>query len=241
MSDVHGLRRAAERGITLGDVGQRIVLENDYVHVWEVSLAPGETIDFHIHRHPYLVISLGGGDNEIETIFGEKRMTREPLGETVFIDGMRPVHRLTNRAGVPYLSRLVELKHVTWEAEAAEKGSAEAPAAAMPADAAAALKEILVQTEDLEWADVARRAVAEDALAQRGDRRFDRAHQIQEGIGRPERASARLEPVHVLPLGPLPLYPVRADAEARHVLLQPQGVSAWPDDCRPDLDLPRDL
>ena len=85
------------------------------------SLAPGETIDFHIHRHPYLVISLGGGDNEIETIFGEKRMTREPLGETVFIDGMRPVHRLTNRAGVPYLSRLVELKHVTWEAEAAER------------------------------------------------------------------------------------------------------------------------
>jgi hypothetical protein len=30
---------------------------------------------------------------------------------------MRPVHRLTNRANIPYVSRLVELKHVTWKPE----------------------------------------------------------------------------------------------------------------------------
>src|SRR5487761_622569 len=103
MSDIHGIRRAAELGIRLGDVGQRIVLENEFVRVWEVALQPGETIDFHIHRHPYLVISLGGGENEIETIFGDKRKSCDPLGETVFIDGMRPVHKLANTAAVPYL------------------------------------------------------------------------------------------------------------------------------------------
>ena len=118
MSDPYGLKTAAERGIKLGPIGHRIVFENEHVRVWEVRLAPGETIDFHIHYHPYLVISLGGAENEIETIFGKTIATNEPLGETVFINDMRPVHRLTNRSRVPYLSRLIELKHVTWSAHA---------------------------------------------------------------------------------------------------------------------------
>ncbi len=83
MSDRSGLKAAAERGITLGQIGHRIVLENDHVRIWEVRLAPGETIDFHIHYHPYLIVSLGGGANEIETIFGDKIMVQEPLGSTV--------------------------------------------------------------------------------------------------------------------------------------------------------------
>ena len=66
---------------------------------------------------PYLVISLGGGENEIETIFGDKIATNEPLGSTVFMNEMRPVHRLTNRDKVRYLSRLIELKSVRWTAE----------------------------------------------------------------------------------------------------------------------------
>jgi hypothetical protein len=117
MADRHGLKAAAERGIALGKVGHRIVLENEHLRVWEVRLEPGETIDFHIHYHPYLVVSLGGGANEIETIFGERIAVEEPLGCTVFIGDMRPVHRLTNRSNELYLSRLIELKHVTWRAE----------------------------------------------------------------------------------------------------------------------------
>lgn len=117
MTDTHGLERAKQMGLTLREVGQRIVFENDYVRIWEIALKPGETQEFHIHYHPYIVISLGGGENEIETIFGDKRSTQESLGATVFIDGMRPVHRLTNKSKVPYLSRLVELKHVTWRPE----------------------------------------------------------------------------------------------------------------------------
>ncbi len=116
MSDSSGLKAAAARGIVLGQVGHRIVLENAHVRIWEVRLDPGETIDFHLHYHPYVVISLGGGENEIETIFGKTITVDEPLGSTVFIDDMRPVHRLTNRSKATYLSRLIELKHVTWSA-----------------------------------------------------------------------------------------------------------------------------
>jgi hypothetical protein len=117
MEDKTGIRTAAEKGITLGEIGQRIVLENEHVRIWEINLDPGETIDFHIHFHPYIVISLGGGENEIETIFGKKINVNEPLGSTVFIDDMRPVHRLTNRDKVRYLSRLIEIKSVRWSAD----------------------------------------------------------------------------------------------------------------------------
>jgi hypothetical protein len=114
MSDPYGLQEATKRGLALRDIGHRVVLENDHVRVWELNLEPGEMIDFHIHYHPYIIFSLGGGENEIETIFGDKIKTHEPLGHTVFIDLLRPVHRLTNRANVPYRSRLVELKHISW-------------------------------------------------------------------------------------------------------------------------------
>ena len=117
MADTYGITEAANRGITLGEVGQRIVLENEHVRIWEIRLEPGETIDFHIHYHPYVVISLGGGENEIETIFGQRIKTEEALGSTVFINEMRAVHRLTNRADITYLSRLIELKHIRWSAD----------------------------------------------------------------------------------------------------------------------------
>jgi hypothetical protein len=117
MSDKSGISTAAEKGVALGEVGQRIVFENEHVRIWEINLDPGETIDFHIHFHPYIVISLGGGENEIETIFGDRIKTHEPLGATVFMNEMRPVHRLTNRDRVRYLSRLIELKSIRWSAD----------------------------------------------------------------------------------------------------------------------------
>ena len=117
MDDKFGLKTATELGVKLGKIGQKILFENDQVRIWEIRLEPGETIDFHIHYHPYLVVSLGGGENEIETIFGRKISTQEPIGSFVFINEMREVHRLTNKAGIPYFSRLIELKSVTWIAE----------------------------------------------------------------------------------------------------------------------------
>jgi hypothetical protein len=117
MSDKIGMATAAAKGITLGQVGQQVVLENEHVRIWQIDLEPGETIDFHIHFHPYIIVSLGGGENEIETIFGDRITTNEPLGSIVFMSEMRPVHRLTNRAKIPYRSRLIELKSIRWPAE----------------------------------------------------------------------------------------------------------------------------
>ncbi len=117
MDDKLGLKAAADRGIALGNVGDKILFENEHIRMWEVRLEPGQTIDLHIHCHPYLVVSLGGGENEIETIFGKMISTNEPAGSFVFIDEMRAVHRLTNKSKVTYLSRLIEMKSITWSTE----------------------------------------------------------------------------------------------------------------------------
>ena len=116
MDDKVGLKEAEGRGIQLGEVGHKVLFENEHIRMWEVRLEPGQMIDFHIHYHPYLVVSLGGGENEIETIFGKKISTQEPIGSFVYIDEMREVHRLTNKSNVTYLSRLIEMKSVTWQA-----------------------------------------------------------------------------------------------------------------------------
>jgi hypothetical protein len=49
MPDKFGIAEAAKRGIKLGAIGHRIVIENEHVRIWEINLDPGETIDFHIH------------------------------------------------------------------------------------------------------------------------------------------------------------------------------------------------
>lgn len=114
MEDKFGLKAAADRGIELREIGDRILLENEFIRMWEVRLEPGQMLGFHIHYHPYVVVSLSGGANEIETISGKKIATDEPAGSYVFINEMREVHRLTNKSNVTYLSRLIEIKSVTW-------------------------------------------------------------------------------------------------------------------------------
>jgi hypothetical protein len=114
MDDKYGLKAAAARGITLREIGDKVLLENEHIRMWEVRLEPGQTLGFHIHYHPYAVLSLSGGENEIETISGRKITVQEPAGSHTFIDEMREVHQLTNKSDVVYLSRLIEIKSVTW-------------------------------------------------------------------------------------------------------------------------------
>jgi hypothetical protein len=42
-------------------VGSRLLYENDRVRVWDVSLAPGESLETHIHRLDYVILVESGG------------------------------------------------------------------------------------------------------------------------------------------------------------------------------------
>lgn len=155
----NGQNLVRERDIKLGDVGHTIILENEHVRIWEVRLEPGETIDFHMHYHPCVIISLNGDANLVETIFGDTRDTFEPMGKTLWFGDPRPIHRLHNKSDVTYVSRLIELLHIEWKIDGTMvKGSlsaAETPdgskAPELSKEVSDALEEILIQTDDLEW------------------------------------------------------------------------------------------
>ena len=43
-----------------GDVGTRMLWENDRVRIWELNLAPGEATDLHKHDLDYVIVQLEG-------------------------------------------------------------------------------------------------------------------------------------------------------------------------------------
>jgi hypothetical protein len=117
VKDRYGLREAEQKGIALDQVGQEILYEDEGIRIWGIALDPGDSQAFHFHRHPYVVISLGGNSNEIQTIFGDVRKTLEPAGNIVVRDEVGPVHRLTNVSDTPYACRLIEIKTEEWTSE----------------------------------------------------------------------------------------------------------------------------
>jgi hypothetical protein len=42
-------------------VGTRLLFDNDRVRVWELALAPGESLEAHIHRLDYIILVESGG------------------------------------------------------------------------------------------------------------------------------------------------------------------------------------
>ncbi len=42
-------------------VGTRLLFENEHVRVWDLALAPGESLAKHIHRHDYFFVVESGG------------------------------------------------------------------------------------------------------------------------------------------------------------------------------------
>jgi hypothetical protein len=42
-------------------VGTRLLFENDRVRVWDLALAPGESLEKHVHRLDYVILVESGG------------------------------------------------------------------------------------------------------------------------------------------------------------------------------------
>ena len=105
--DIHTMPDGSE--VTLGDVGQEIILENEHTRVWHISLDPGESQPWHLHHNPYLVIAIEAADNRITYTDGTFRDVHEFVGRTIEMDPS-PVHMLTNVGQTRYLSRLIEFK-----------------------------------------------------------------------------------------------------------------------------------
>ena len=98
-----------------GPLGQRVLLDDDAVRVWELTLAPGEESGLHRHEHDYLLVIVEGD-----------RVAAEPAPEsTTFTDRIEVevtppqaahlraggVENAINTGSIPYREFIIELKH----------------------------------------------------------------------------------------------------------------------------------
>jgi redox-sensitive bicupin YhaK (pirin superfamily) len=95
-------------------VGTKLLFENERVRVWDLSLAPGEALEKHIHRHDYLFIVASGGslrhvdpDNP-----ASDQAVRYEDNQVVFLEARSGIvhNRLINVGTDPYRNYVIELK-----------------------------------------------------------------------------------------------------------------------------------
>ena len=101
---------ATGEDLVLGDIGHKVIFENEHVRVWEVRLEPGDVQDWHLHHHPYVIVGVEGADNRMEFLDGsEPRQMSETPGHVVYREAGK-VHKLINEGDTRYVNRLIELK-----------------------------------------------------------------------------------------------------------------------------------
>jgi hypothetical protein len=92
-----------------GNVGTRLLLENERVKVWEMQLDPGEESDLHTHTMDYVLCILEGTSIDADAPDRPPfHGTVEP-GQVIYIRGGRS-ERAVNRSDVRFREIIVELK-----------------------------------------------------------------------------------------------------------------------------------
>jgi hypothetical protein len=93
-------------------VGLDVLLDNDAVRVWDVSLSAGGVQSWHHHHNPYVVLSVEGSEGRVDSLDGSPpRFISEYRGGAIHRP-VSPIHQLTNIGHRFYRCRLVELKHL---------------------------------------------------------------------------------------------------------------------------------
>ena len=99
----------------LGEVGTRLLFENDRVKTWELRLAPGEESAAHRHELDHLLIQLSGDrvavipEPDTEGPYREYLEAEVIPGMTVFVR-RGGVETARNVGGEPYREIIIELK-----------------------------------------------------------------------------------------------------------------------------------
>jgi hypothetical protein len=99
----------------LGDVGTRLLFENDRVRAWELRLAPGEESAVHRHELDHLLIQVSGDRVAVIPEPDSEGPYREYLeadvvpGATVFVR-RGGVETARNVGAQPYNEVIIELK-----------------------------------------------------------------------------------------------------------------------------------
>lgn len=99
---------------TSPNVGTNLMFENARVRVWDLALAPGESLATHLHRDDFLFIVVSGGS--LQHVDADDpnnaRAVRYEDDQVVFIETQGGVvhNRLVNVGDTAYRNFVVELK-----------------------------------------------------------------------------------------------------------------------------------
>ena len=101
----------------LGDIGTKVVYEDDAVRVWRLKLAPGEESPIHRHDLDHLLIQVRGDRIAVipepdsgGTVHRSELAADVVPGAVVHVR-RGGVERARNVGNEPYLEMIVELKH----------------------------------------------------------------------------------------------------------------------------------
>jgi quercetin dioxygenase-like cupin family protein len=99
-----------KQGDPLGQIGNKVLFENEHIRVWSVALPPKGRQPWHKHHLPYLIVPISEGDCEMRFEDGRKRRITDVAGEVIWRGDPGPVHELYNLEDSDFLSILVEIK-----------------------------------------------------------------------------------------------------------------------------------
>ena len=95
------------------DVGTKLLFENERVRVWDLRLAPGESLPAHVHRLDFcFIVVQGGALRHVPLDEARSEDVRYVDDQVVFLEaGDGLVHeRLVNVGDASYRNFVVELK-----------------------------------------------------------------------------------------------------------------------------------
>jgi hypothetical protein len=106
---------SGEGGRILGEIGTRVVYEDESVRVWQLKLAPGEESAVHRHDLDHLLIQVAGDRIAVIPEPDTQGPYKEELAADVVPGAVVPVRRggverARNVGTEPYLEVIVELK-----------------------------------------------------------------------------------------------------------------------------------
>ena len=79
------------------------------VRIWELSLAPGESSDWHHHVLDYITVALTESKMRRDMEDGTGDETNPSVGDARYTEGHQP-HVVTNIGSAPHSNILIELK-----------------------------------------------------------------------------------------------------------------------------------
>jgi quercetin dioxygenase-like cupin family protein len=104
--------RSDHHDAALGPVASRVVVDNDRVTIWEMTLAPGEASPLHRHERDYIVVLLEGDRIAAVPGPGSERGPREVQvtpGRVAYL-ARGESEWAVNVGAVPYRELLIEIK-----------------------------------------------------------------------------------------------------------------------------------